>query len=106
MKKIFAVGVVALALAASSAYGQSSYSQIAEKQSKCSFVGEIWEESYTKDKILGKTVYQYIKERDAGKISEEHMLYLTGIFMMAKPIAYRTPKDAYMAGWAKCMDEK
>ncbi len=105
MRKILAV---ALALAASSAYGQGSYSQLVDKQRLCSMTGHGWAEVWEHDTLGGKTVKQMSKEKEAGKLDEKSFmaLYMLHVYASSQKHRFSSAHDAYMAGWARCMDEK
>ena len=89
-----------------SAFAQSTYSQAVEQQQRCSMYGEMWQEVKTSNTIGGKPLEYYSKEHRAGRIEESVFMKIVMTFIYARSDSLRTPQDAYMKGWAECMDGK
>ena len=104
MKTIIKTIIAAVALTSSLAMAQS-YSQSVAKQSRCQAIGDLWAESWESDTVLGKKLKQYSKDHQAGKIDQETMNFVMMIFIYSPHREkFRSAQDAYMAGWAECMD--
>ena len=101
------IAAVALVLTASSSIAQPTYSEIVEKQKLCELTGELWQESFEKGTVLGKPMTHYANERQQGKLTHDQFFHFAMIFVSAphNNEKFRTGRDAYMAGWAECMDK-
>lgn len=105
MKKLIASVIVAIATLVPAVSQAQSYSAAVEKQSRCAAIGELWQESYERDTVLGKPLKHYSKAQEAGKITMDTMMFITMIFIHAPHgEKFRNGREAYMAGWADCMD--
>lgn len=90
-----------------SAAAQQRYSEAVDKQRKCSMYGEMWREVKTSDTIAGKPLKDYAQEVESGRITSKGLEEVAFAFISVRADrALRTPEDAYMKGWAYCMDEK
>lgn len=89
-----------------SALAQPSYSQIVDQQRRCEMHGEMWREIKAKDTVGGKPLKYYSKEHTAGRIEDAVFNEIMMAFIYASSDSLRTPRDAYMKGWAECMDKK
>lgn len=107
MKKLIASVIVAVAALVPTVSQAQSYSAAVAKQSRCSAVGALWQEHHERGTIRGKTVKEYTAAAAAGTAS--HAVVVSYIIIAASAPhgqKYNTPQDAYMAGWADCMDGK
>lgn len=94
-----------LVLTSSLAMAQS-YSQSVAKQRMCSNVGNGWAEVWEYDTLGGKTVGRMSQDLAEGKMEKESFMALNMLFIRAsvKKPKFNSAHDAYMAGWAECMD--
>lgn len=104
MIKLGAV-MAAIAISDASAQAQPSYSEIVDTQRFCEQTGELWREVKESDTIMGKPLKKWSAEHQAGKYTQSQFDHFMMIFIYAKSERFRNGNDAYMAGWAKCMDE-
>lgn len=99
----FLAFILAAALATTAA--AQSYRDVVRKQQRCELEGEMWRESFEKDTVFGKPLKQHSAEHQAGSIEDKVFQTILMVFISAPhKEKFRTPKDAYMAGWAECMD--
>ena len=107
MKTILKTIIAAVALSSSLAMAQS-YSEAVRKQRFCSNVGHGWAEVWEYDTLGDKTVKQMSQDKEAGKLDHESFMALYMLYLKAsvRTKGMRSAHDAYMAGWANCMDEK
>lgn len=108
MKKLIAsISVAAVATVPACSVQAQGYSAAVEKQSRCAAIGELWQESYERDTVLGKPLKHYSNAQEAGKITMDTMMFITMIFIHAPHgEKFRSGRDAYMAGWADRMDNR
>lgn len=108
MKKLIAsIAVAAAATVPACSVQAQGYSAAVAKQSRCSAVGALWQEHHEHGTIRGKTVKEYTAAAATGTAS--HAVVVSYIIIAASAPhgqKYNTPQDAYMAGWAECMDGK
>ena len=106
MKTIIKTIVAAVALSSSLAMAQS-YSQSVAKLSRCQLMGRLYQESHEHGTINGKTIKEYSDMRGAtdDERIKKYAVAMVVIFSSApQGKRFSTPQDAYMAGWAECMD--
>ena len=105
MKTIIKTIIAAVALTSSLAMAQS-YSEAVRKQRFCANVGHGWAEVWEHDTLGGKTVKQMSQDEEAGKLDHESFMALHMLYIKAsvRTKGMRSAHDAYMAGWAECMD--
>ena len=106
MKTIIKTIISAVALSSSIAMAQS-YSQAVAKQSRCQLMGRLYQESHEHGTINGKTITDYSNMHDAAtdERTKKYAVAMVVIFSSApQGKRFATPQDAYMAGWAECMD--
>ena len=84
---------------------QPSYSEIVDQQRFCEQTGELWREVKESDTIMGKPLKKWSAEHQAGKYTDDQFNHFTMIFIHASSERFRNGHDAYMAGWARCMDD-
>lgn len=89
------------------AHAQTSYTDIVDTQRVCQQVGDAWREVFEKDTIFGMSMKQLADETKAGKFTQEQFneLAITLVSAQVKRRELRSGHDAYMAGWAECMDD-
>lgn len=102
--KITAASIALLSLCATS-QAQSSYSEIVDQQRFCEQTGELWREVKESDTIMGKPLKKWSAEHQAGKYTNDQFNHFMMIFIYASSDRFRNGHDAYMAGWAQCMDD-
>ena len=105
MKTILKTIIAAVALTSSLAMAQS-YSEAVRKQRFCSNVGNGWAEVWEYDTLGYKTVKQMSQDKEAGKLDHESFMALYMLYLKAsvRTKGMKSAQDAYMAGWAECMD--
>lgn len=105
MKRVI-FGVVAASFACA-AMAQRSYSEAAELQRRCRTYGEMAREVKISNTIGGKPLQYYSQEHEAGRITQPVLMEIVMTFIsISSDDTLRTPDDAYMKGWAACMDKK
>lgn len=105
MKNVF-LGVAA-ACYVLSATAQQSYTEAVDKQRKCSMYGEMWQEVKASNTIARKPLKDYAQEVESGRITQQGLEEVAFAFISVRADqTLRTPEDAYMKGWAYCMDKK
>lgn len=101
MKKLF----VALAIVATAAQAQT-YSFEVKKQQVCSTQGRNWQDVNDTGKLRGISKEYYKEMFTKGKLSEGTYNFVMDNFKnVPERDHFPTSHDAYMAGWAACMDE-
>lgn len=97
--KILAFSVIATAAQA------QSYSDAVKQNQVCESEGKYTQEAYTKGTVATLTPEKAIKMAQLGELTSGHYEYHQKFFKLVRQKKPVSAHNAYMIGWANCMDE-